>query len=54
MSDGNLLIFGCTVLFVAVGGAYVFLRERYEAHVEVIRERRRPAPPVGGRVDDAA
>jgi hypothetical protein len=29
MSDGNLLIFGCAVLFTAFAGAYVYLRDRF-------------------------
>jgi hypothetical protein len=39
VSDGNLLIFGCAVTFIAVAGAYVYLRERYMEH-----ERPREAP----------
>ena len=31
MSDFNLLLFGCLVSFVAAGGAYLFLRERFTA-----------------------
>jgi hypothetical protein len=27
VSDINLLLFGCVVSFVAIGGAYVYLRE---------------------------
>jgi hypothetical protein len=42
MSDGNLLIFGCAVLFVALAGAYVFLRERLAEHSE--NEVGAPAP----------
>jgi hypothetical protein len=30
MTDQNLLAFGCAVTFIAVAGAYVFLRERFE------------------------
>jgi hypothetical protein len=29
MSDANLLIFGCAVTFIAVAGAYVYLRESF-------------------------
>jgi len=29
MNDGNLLIFGCAVSFVALAGVYLFLREAY-------------------------
>ena len=34
MNDGNLLVFGCAVSFIALAGAYVYLRERFRAHVE--------------------
>ena len=39
MTDIQLLVFGCVVSFVAVGGAYVYVRERYEAAAR----RREPA-----------
>lgn len=32
MSDVALLIFGCGVSFIAVAGAYIYLREAYEEH----------------------
>lgn len=31
MSDLTLLMFGCAITFIGVAGAYVFIRERYEA-----------------------
>ncbi len=31
MSELDLLVFGCSVLFLAYAGAYVFIRERYLA-----------------------
>ncbi len=31
MTDVNLLIFGAVVSFIAVAGAYVYIRERFEA-----------------------
>ena len=37
MSDGNLLAFGCAVSFLALGGAYVFIRERWEAKTRRLR-----------------
>jgi hypothetical protein len=40
MSELNLLTFGCAVTFIAVGGAYTFLRERY-LETEIPK---RPAP----------
>ena len=32
MSDIDILVFGCSVTFVAVAGAYVILRERFLEH----------------------
>lgn len=29
MTDVDLLILGCGVTFIAMGGSYVYLRERY-------------------------
>jgi len=31
MSDANLLVFGCVVTFIGVGGAYVYIRESFTA-----------------------
>jgi len=31
MSDGTLLGFGCVVSFIALSGAYVYVRERFLA-----------------------
>ena len=31
MSDGDLLVIGCAVSFIALAGAYVYIRERFEA-----------------------
>ena len=31
MSDSNLLAFGCVVTFIALSGAYVYMRERFTA-----------------------
>ena len=41
MSDLNLLVCGCAVSFIAVGGAYVYLREAFE------RAERSPEAPEG-------
>ena len=35
MSDANLLIFGCAVTFIAIAGAYVYLRERFTGQEQV-------------------
>lgn len=31
MSDSNLLAFGCVVTFIALSGAYVYMRECFTA-----------------------
>jgi hypothetical protein len=46
MSDLNLLLFGCSVSFVAVAGAYVYLRECFTA-------REGPKEPESRRTDVA-
>jgi uncharacterized membrane protein len=38
MSDVNLLVFGCVVTFIAVAGAYVYIRESFPAGTESPRE----------------
>ena len=43
MSDANLLVFGCAVSFIAVSGAYLIVRERFQSaesgeRVEPLRE----------------
>lgn len=37
MTDPNLLVFGCAVTFLAVAGAYVYIRERWAAHARESR-----------------
>lgn len=32
MTDGQLLGMGCVVSFIALAGAYVYIRESYESH----------------------
>lgn len=39
MNDGNLLIFGCVVSFIALAGAYVYVRERFLAGPAVAKAR---------------
>ena len=43
MSDATLLVFGCVVTFIAVAGAYVYIRESfaYQAEVQAKQEIRR-------------
>ena len=38
MSDINLLLFGCVVTFIAVAGAYLYIRESFLAGAEPPRE----------------
>ena len=54
MTDQNLLVFGCAVTFIAVSGAYMFLKERFEhglieAKAEIDHPSVRAAP-----VDDSS
>ncbi|HEY5658911.1 MAG TPA: hypothetical protein VIY27_14065 [Myxococcota bacterium] len=37
MTDGDLLIFGCAVSFVALCGAYVYVREGFTANARPAR-----------------
>ena len=53
MSDANLLIFGCAVSFMAVAGAYVYLRECFTAEKEQSEARER-TNVVEGRFQDVA
>ena len=39
MSDRDLLIFGCMVTFIAIGGAYVYMRQSFLEHAGTLRER---------------
>jgi len=39
MNSGTLLAFGCAVSFIALAGAYVFIRERWESRTESVRIR---------------
>lgn len=43
MSDSTLLVFGCTVSFIVVAGAYVYLRERFTGEVRPAKSRTSPA-----------
>jgi hypothetical protein len=42
----NLLVFGCVVSFVAVAGAYVYLRECWTAQEAPANPEERPARDV--------
>ena len=44
MTDKELLIFGAVVTFIAVGGAYIYLRERYEKLSKPVRVREDSEP----------
>ena len=54
MTDANLLVFGCLVTFIAVAGAYVYIRESLtvEERPAEIAPRRRPRP--NSRLRDVA
>lgn len=39
MHDLHLLVFGCAVSFIALAGAYVYIRERFETREQSIRSR---------------
>jgi len=55
MSELNLLLFGCAVTFIAVGGAYLYIREQYLASPMPKRARPKPAKARGTRsMRDAA
>lgn len=46
MTDGDLLVFGCAVSFIALAGAYVCIRERFTRQGrEEARATRRVAAP---------
>ena len=45
VSDQNLLAFGCGVAFMALGGIYIFVRERY-LFGNVQQEKRAAVLPV--------
>ena len=44
MSDVNLLIFGCIVMFTAYAGAYVAIRERFVHGTEEVAKPRARRP----------
>jgi len=54
MNDLSLLIFGCGVSFIAVAGAYVYLREAYEKHEREIAVEARPSPAKKRELRDVA
>ena len=54
MSDANLLAFGCAVSFIAVAGAYVYLRECWEAEEPPSKPETRPEEAVPARLRDVA
>ena len=54
MSDFNLLLFGCVVSFIAVAGAYVYLRECFTAREQPRRLEARPEEAVPTNLRDVA
>jgi hypothetical protein len=51
MSDLNLLVFGCVVSFIAVAGAYLYVRESFTGEEDPSESRARS---VERKVRDAA
>lgn len=51
MDNGNLLVFGCVVTFIAVAGAYTILLESFAVsrRAEPVRAEAKPAHDVVGR-----
>ena len=54
MSDVNLLVFGCVVSFIAVAGAYVYIRECWTAEESPKNPEERPAKVVRANLRDVA
>jgi hypothetical protein len=54
VSDLNLLLFGCAVSFIAVAGAYVYLRESFTAEERPRDPETRQAEVVPEKVRDVA
>jgi hypothetical protein len=46
MSDGNLLVLGCAVSFIALSGFYVYLRECWTRSERPVRVNSRPDQSV--------
>lgn len=53
MSEINLLLFGCGVTFIAVGGAYIYIRERY-LESEIPKRQENPGEEETVRIREAA
>ena len=54
MSDINLLLFGCVVSFIAVAGAYVYLRECFTAEEPPRKPQARSEEAVPANLRDVA
>ena len=54
MSDANLLVFGCTVSFIAVAGFYVYLRECWTAEETKKRPEAKPEEDAPSNLRDVA
>ena len=54
MSDINLLLFGCVVSFIAVAGAYVYLRECFTAQEQPSDRHAQSRDPVKERLREVA
>ena len=54
MSDVNLLVFGCVVSFIAVAGAYIYLRECWTAEEPPRMPDAKPEEAVSANVREVA
>ena len=54
MSDINLLVFGCMVSFIALGGVYVYLRECFTAEEPPRKAETRTEEVVSAELRDVA
>jgi hypothetical protein len=54
VSDINLLLFGCVVSFIAVAGAYIYLRECWTAQTPSSRPEARHQEVVPVKIRDVA
>ncbi len=54
MTDVDLFALGCAVSFIALGGVYVYLRERFREHVNDVQPELVPVRSRAPRNDRAA
>ena len=54
MGDANLIAFGCVVSFIALAGAYVYLRECFTAEEQPAKSQARRRNPEKERLRKVA